>query len=114
MRNDAATRRFIQYLSMQSSSVVCLVRDAKTGRTFVSPPEDQLRLTREKSRLGRASKHEYRIISEVGPKHFEQMEHYRQRRFSFMGYYDIYIWDLQPGRPGPALYNEVQDVSDNQ
>lgn len=110
-RNDAASRRFIQYLSMETSCVVCLVRDAVTGKTVVSPPEEQLWLLREKSGRGRASKNEWNTISQVGPKFFEEMERYRRWHFDFNEYYDVYVWDAVPGQKFYNLHNTIQGVS---
>lgn len=110
-RNDAASRRFIQYLSMETSLVVCLVRDAVTGKTLVSPPETQLWLLREKSGLGRASKNEWNVITQVGPKFFEEMERYRRWHFDFNEYYDVYVWDTVPGQKFYNLHNTIQGVS---
>ena len=65
-RNDPASRRFCQYLSMQSSRVVVLIRDAKTGKILVKPPEkpeNQTWLVRTKCGLGRASKKEWNVTS---------------------------------------------------
>jgi hypothetical protein len=41
-RNDPVTRRFIQYLSMDTAQVRALVRDRKTGRIVHRPPEEKL------------------------------------------------------------------------
>ncbi|KAJ9656968.1 hypothetical protein H2201_008330 [Coniosporium apollinis] len=109
-RNDAASRRFIQYLSVETSLVVCLVRDAVTGKTLVSPPEEQLWLLREKSGLGRASKNEWNVIAQVGPKFFEDMERYRRWHFSFNEYYDVYVWDAVPGQKFYNLHNTIQGL----
>ena len=65
-RNDPASRRFCQYLSLQSSRVVVLIRDAKTGRILVKPPESpdkQTWLVRQKSGLGRVSRNEWTVTS---------------------------------------------------
>lgn len=71
-RNDPATRRFLQYLAMQTSKVLVLIRDAKTGKILTSPPDDELWLNREKSGIGRASKNEWTVGAFVGKKFFEQ------------------------------------------
>lgn len=65
-RNDAASRRFCQYLTLQSRQVVTLIRDVKTGQILYKPPEGpdgQYWLSRTKSGLGRASKNEYDVTS---------------------------------------------------
>lgn len=71
-RNDPATRRFLQYLAMQTSKVLVLIRDAKTGKILSSPPDDELWLNREKSGMGRASKNEWNVRAFVGKKFFEK------------------------------------------
>ena len=71
-RDDLATRRFLQYLNMQTTRVVVLVRDAKTSEILSSPPPDQLWLHREKGGIGRASKNEWVVHAEMGPAFFEK------------------------------------------
>jgi len=87
-----------------------LVRDAESGRLLIKPEEDETWLYRQKAGLGRASKNPWKIIKKVGPQFFEEMDHYRSWNFSFKEYYDIYVWDLEPGLPFAALYNVVQEV----
>ena len=110
-RNNPASRRFIQYLSMEKMKCILLVRDAKTGRILVKPKDDDLWLIREKVGLGRAKKNEWNIVSKVGPKFFDEMDKSRKWHFGFNDYYDIYVWDLEAGRPYPVLYNLIQLVS---
>ncbi|KAF2808929.1 uncharacterized protein BDZ99DRAFT_444814 [Mytilinidion resinicola] len=109
-RNDAASRRLIQYLSMETSQVIVLVRDARTGRVLVTPPDDQLWLVREKMGLGRASKNDYHVLRSVGPEFFEEMDGYRRWHFGFTDYYDIYLWDAEAGEPYPRLYNKLRQM----
>ncbi|KAL8868386.1 MAG: hypothetical protein Q9198_008195 [Flavoplaca austrocitrina] len=71
-RNDPVTRRYLQYLTMLASKVVLLVRGAKTSKILRSPPKEQLWLYREKAGLGRASKNEWIVRSEVGEELFEK------------------------------------------
>jgi hypothetical protein len=82
-RNDPISRRLVQYLSMQTSHLVLLVRDAKTGSILVKPPEDKLWLVREKSGVGRAAKNEWNIIQQVGTNFFEEMDKHRRWHFGF-------------------------------
>jgi hypothetical protein len=110
-RDDPVSRRFIQYLHMQSHRLLMLVRDAETGRILVKPPEDERWLIRGKSGMGRAAKGEWNTIKSVGPEFFEEMDSYRKWNFGFKEYYDIILWDLQIGESFPALYNAVQEVS---
>lgn len=109
-RDDQASRRLVQYLSMQSSKILVLVRDAESGKLLIKPPEEERWLFREKSGLGRASRNDWHIIKSIGPQFFEEMDKYRQWKFSFKEYYDVYVWDLEAGEPFPVLYNCVQEV----
>ncbi|MCJ1393917.1 hypothetical protein MMC18_006793 [Xylographa bjoerkii] len=107
-RNDAASRRFIQYLSMQPSRMLLLVRDAKTGQIISKPPEEDLWLLREKSGVGRAAKNDWNIIKKVGPDFFKEMEDHRRWHFGFVEHYDMYIWDNAAGGEYFDLYNAIQ------
>ncbi|KAM3087999.1 hypothetical protein ACMFMG_002064 [Clarireedia jacksonii] len=109
-RDDPASRRLIQYLSMQTHRLLLLVRDAETGRLLVKPPEEERWLFREKSGIGRASRNEWNVLKEIGPQFFEEMENYREWRFSFKEYYDVYVWDYEPGERFAGLYNAVQEM----
>jgi hypothetical protein len=109
-RDDPVSRRFIQYLAMESWELRALVRDAKTGRVLISPPEDELWLLREKSGWGRASRNEYDIVGEVGPTFFEAMDKSRKWHFGFEEFYDVYIWDSSPGRPFLILQRKIEEV----
>ena len=78
-RNDPASRRFCQYLSMQSNRVVVLIRDAKTGRILTKPQEGSHELywlRRKKAGLGRASKNEWdvQLVSRTKPSLFLGIE----------------------------------------
>ncbi|KAG9773003.1 hypothetical protein KCU88_g5960, partial [Aureobasidium melanogenum] len=94
--DDTISRAFIQKASMYSSQVFILVRDGKTGRILVEPPEDELWLVRQRSGYGRASRAEWETIRYVGPRFFEEMERHRSFRLGFDDYYDIYIWNSNP------------------
>lgn len=96
---------------MQTHRILLLVRDAKTGRIIISPPKDELWLVREKSGLGRAAKHDWNILSEVGPKLFEQFEATRRWSLGFNDYYDVFVWDLGPGDRFANMYGAIIDVS---
>ena len=110
-RNDPVSRRFIQYLTMLTSELLVLVRDGKTGKIITTPPTDQLWVMRGKSGIGRAKKNDWHIISEVGPEFFETIEKARKWHFGFDEYYDVYAWDLEPGRHHAGLYQELSIVS---
>lgn len=109
-RDDQASRRFIQYLSMQTHRLVLLVRDAESGKLLVKPPEEERWLWREKSGLGRAVKNVWNVLKRIGPEFFEEMDRHREWNFSFKDYYDIYVWDLEPGESLAGLYNTVQQM----
>ncbi|ORX96430.1 hypothetical protein BCR34DRAFT_180679 [Clohesyomyces aquaticus] len=55
-------------------------------------------LLREKSAWGRASRNEYENVSEVGLAFFEKMDLIRKWHFGFEEYYDVIVWDANPGR----------------
>ena len=110
-REDPTSRRFLQYISMETSRVVVLIRDAKTGRILKSPPDEHLWLARTKSGFGRASRTDWDVVLEVGSDFFAKMEESRQWHFGFKEYYDVYIWDLEAGKPFAYLYNTIQQVS---
>ena len=111
-RNDPASRRFIQYLSMQTNRMLILVRDAKTGRIILNPPEEDLWLLREKSEIGRAAKNEWNVIKKVGTDFFKEMDDHRRWHFGFVEHYDLYIWDNAAGEDYVDLYNAIQAVGE--
>lgn len=96
-RSDPSSRRFLQYVTMLRTRLLILVRDGKTGQIVVRPPSKHCWLTRSKGGLGRASKQEYNVHTFVGEEFFEQMDAKRNWCFSFTDYYDVYIWDFDPG-----------------
>lgn len=110
-RDDPVSRRFIQYLSMETFEFRALVRDPKTGRTLVEPPDEELWLVREKSGWGRATKHDFDIIQEIGPAFFEKMDALREWHFNFEEYYDVYVWDASPGKPYYPLRRKLAEVN---
>ncbi|KAF2136281.1 uncharacterized protein K452DRAFT_322524 [Aplosporella prunicola CBS 121167] len=107
-RNDPVSRRVIQYMALEASSMVLLVRDGKTGEFMVRPPESELWLMREKSGIGRATRNTWNVIKSVGPEFFEEMEKHRNWHFGFKDYYDVVIWDTEPGNHFSCLYNSIQ------
>jgi hypothetical protein len=109
-RDDPVSRRFIQYLAMETWELRALVRDAKTGHVLISPPEDELWLLREKSGWGRASRNEYETIGEVGTAFFEAMDKSRKWHFGFEEFYDVYIWDANPGRSFFILQRKIEEI----
>ena len=104
-RDDQASRRFIRYLSMQTHRVMLLVRDGKTGRVLISPPMDHLWLVREKSGFGRSVKKLWNVLREVGEEFFDELESNRKWTFGFDDYYDVVVWDNEPGEHYSNVYN---------
>ncbi|OAL29420.1 hypothetical protein AYO22_02314 [Fonsecaea multimorphosa] len=103
-RNDPVTRRFIQYTSMQTTRMLILVRDGKTGRIIVTPPKDELWLIRTKHGYGREARTEWDTKRYVGPLFFEEMERFRSFSLGFDDYYDIYVWSTEPGTDWQMLH----------
>lgn len=112
-RDDAVSRRFIQYLSMETWELRALVRDRKSGKILISPPEDELWILRQKSGWGRAARNEFDVIGEIGPTFFEQMDRSRKWHFGFPEVYDVYVWDSSPGRSFFILQRKLEEVSSN-
>lgn len=110
-RNDAVTRRFLQYLVMRAGELLVLVRDGKTGRVITAPPEEQLWTYRQKQGIGRASKNDYVNVLEVGPVYFQILDALRKWRFGFDDYYDVFIWDFVPCQSAIETYNVIIQVS---
>lgn len=112
-RNDPVSRRFVQYLSMLTYRVVLLVRDAKTGKILVQPPEEECWLVRDKTGMGRASKNAWNVRRKVGIDMFEEVSggKFRDWHFGYTDYYDVIVWDLEAGLSFASLYSAVQNVS---
>ncbi|OAL39832.1 hypothetical protein AYO20_00744 [Fonsecaea nubica] len=109
-RNHPVSRRFTQYMSMQTPRMLILVRDGKTGRIIVTPSMDELWLIRSKYGYGSNAKAAWETEKYVGPKFFEEIDNYRRFSFGFDDYYDIYIWSKNPGGPGKILHAGVMEV----
>ncbi|KAK4944844.1 hypothetical protein LTR10_015763 [Elasticomyces elasticus] len=109
-RNDPVSRRFIQYASMRALEIMILVRDGKTGRIIVQPPEKELWLERRRGGYGRSNRAEWDTIKYVGPEFFEEMEKYRSFSLGFDDYYEIYIWSSSPGGQWQELHSYVLKV----
>lgn len=92
---------------MEAADLCIVVRDAKSGRILVSPPEEERWLIREKSGLGRASRNGWNVISKVDESLFEQVDDmmYDQFRFNFTDHYEIIVWDVEAGRSSGVLAN---------
>ena len=108
-RNDPISRRFVQYLSMCSGQICVLVRDGKTGRILVQPPEEHLWISRTRIVGGGMPKNDWQIHRKVGPELFEQLsaEEAVKWRFGFNDFYDVQIWDLRAGRPYEELLSVI-------
>lgn len=108
MNRDATTRRFIQYLSMQTHRLVVLARDAKTGRVVVKPPEEELWMIR--NRDDPHDDDDWKAVKKFDETFFEEMEQYREWSFGFSSYYDIIIWDLEAAEDFNDTYGCVQQT----
>ncbi|KAG8526628.1 uncharacterized protein KY384_008829 [Bacidia gigantensis] len=113
-RDDPASRRFLQYLTLQTDSVLCLIRDAKSGKVLYKPPPsdsedetDNRWLGRSKHGLGRATKNSWDIIEQVDANFFDRMDSVREWRFGFNDYYGVYVWDLVPAHDANHLYGTI-------
>ena len=60
--------------------------------------------------MGRASKQDWVVEKHVGKDFFETMEKWRRWSFSFREYYDVYIWDLEPGCSIANLHDVVMEM----
>ena len=111
-RNDPVSRRFIQYCFMQASRIMILVRDGKTGKIIVSPPESELWLARVQVGFGRrADEAHWQTLQHVGEDFFEEMDEKRSYGLGFTDFYDIYIWTADPGSSWEVLYAALIEVS---
>ena len=76
---------------MQTSSLLLLVRDGKTGSILVKPRDEHTWLVREKTGLGRAARNEWNIIKKVGTEFFEDMDKHREWHFGFK---EVWQWTI--------------------
>lgn len=84
------SRRFVQYLSMQSAQICVLVRDVSTGRILVEPPTEHLWLVRRPVQYGRnTSPNPFHVMASVDEKMFETFDAAQKDnwRFGFNEYY---------------------------
>lgn len=109
-RNSLVSRRCLQYLAMNPSRALVLVRDGKTGKVVASPLKEQMWLRREKIGLGRASKNPWKVTEEVDESFFEKSDQQRKWHCSFSDYYDVYIWSATPGEEYIALHQHIHTV----
>ena len=110
-RNDPVSRRFVQYLSMQNRHVCLMVRDAKTGKVLIQPPEEHTWLVRSAGGLGDDDwVVQVRVGDEKLFKFFEGMRS-ESWQFGFNDYYDVTVWDLLGGEQYSVMYSAIQDVS---
>ena len=108
--NDPASRRFIQYMAMQAARVVVLARDGRTGQIITRPPSEQNWLIRSNSDARRMLENNYKVSKYVGEALFEEVDKERKWSLNFRDYYDIYIWDVQPGRSFIPIHDLVVNV----
>ncbi|KAK3628529.1 hypothetical protein LTR56_018574 [Elasticomyces elasticus] len=115
-RNDPVSQRLVQYLAMRTHVLAMMVRDAKTGRVIVKPPEEECWLSRDCVTLlfdeSEEPEPEWKVTREVGEDLFEQISGKKERewQFGFLDYYEIIVWDLEPGRLFAGLYNTIQET----
>lgn len=109
-RNDPVTRRWIQYAVMESYKMAIMVRDGRTGNIIVQPPQEHKWLIRTKSGLGRASRSEWQIVKEIDDKFWDEIDRVREWSLGFKDYYDICVWDIEPGEHYSSLYNSIQEL----
>ncbi|EEP82860.1 predicted protein [Uncinocarpus reesii 1704] len=109
-RDDPVSRRFIQYVAMQSSRMMIVVRDAKSGRILTKPPDSAAWLVRERVGHGRASKTPWKTLKCVDKKFFDEMDELRAFRLGFNNFYDVYIWSAIPGDSFDALYSALLEM----
>ncbi|PGH06359.1 hypothetical protein GX51_02369 [Blastomyces parvus] len=109
-RSDPVTRRFLQYVSMQASRMMLVVRDGKTGKILVKPPDDSAWLFREKIGHRRGSQAPWKVIKRVDEAFFNEMERRRAFRLGFDDFYDVYIWSSTCGEPFEALYSGIIEM----
>ena len=82
-----------------------MVRDAKTGRIIIQPPQEELWLARTKTGAGR-----WKVTGAVNEEMFERFSDTSQWsdfRFSFHEHYDLIIWDLEPNEHYTQLENRI-------
>ncbi|KAG5296501.1 hypothetical protein I7I50_09691 [Histoplasma capsulatum G186AR] len=109
-RGNLITRRFLQYVSMQASRMMLVVRDGKTGKIIVKPPDNNAWLFREKIGHRRGSRAPWNVIKQVDEAFFNEMERRRAFRLGFHDFYDIYIWSSTPGEPFEALHSSIIEM----
>lgn len=111
-RNDPISRRFIQYVAMQTSRMFILVRDGKTGELIVSPDQDELWLARILIGIGRDRRNSnVQTLRFVGEEFFEEMDRQRSFHLGFDDFYDVYIWSADPGVQWQFLHACILSVS---
>ena len=103
-RNDAASRRFIQYTLMSRGEALILVRDGRTGKIVVAPYENER--WRRRYIPGylapppglQSSDDAPWMRDEVDTQFFDKAQARRKWTFGFDSYYEVYVWDNAPGQ----------------
>ena len=108
-RSDPIHRRFVQHFSVRANNECLLVRDAKTDRILVKPPEEHLWIVGDKAGIGRASRSELEVRKSVGDDLFEVLGGVKAKDWQSgcNWYYDVTVWDLVPGRTSSWVYTSV-------
>jgi len=114
-RNDAASRRFIQYILLSRGEALILVRDGKTGKIVVAPEENERWWRRSiPGFMGPRPGHHVSDSlpwrkDEVNANFFARTQVDRAWKLGFDSYYEVYIWDNAPGQEIESLYRLISD-----
>jgi len=114
-RNDAASRRFIQYILLNRGEAMILVRDGKTGRIVVAANDNERWWRR--AIPGYMAPNPGHSTSDQLPWDREEIDKgffataQANRRWSlgFDAYYEVYIWDNAPGGEIGSLIRLISD-----
>lgn len=111
-RNDPISRRFIQYVSMQTSRMFILARDGKTGEIISSPDKEEIWLSRILIGLSRNPEDaNIQTLRFVGEQFFEEMDKLRSFHLGFADFSDIYIWSADPSVHWQLLHASILEVN---
>jgi len=108
-RDDPASRRLIQYLSMEP--LLMIARNPKTGKILFQPREEDCWFVRSKSGKGRHTRNEWVVDKKINVEFFEWMDKGRPWYFGFTDYYDLIIWDYYAGVNRERFFATINEVS---
>lgn len=99
-RNDYASRRFIEYFSMQTDRLFVLVCEATDrGILIQPPPEVEWLLRRGFGRLGSLEDQEWVVEKYICSVFFDELQRYAQRTVRFNECFDMAVCDREAGLP---------------